>query len=152
MILLINLQHPFVLSFRRHIFSFTVAGARMLYKNLPKTVGLRRLSLHKSQTLHSTEVTYLLLVECTHFMDHIGEAANLLPILRDGDASHFLRWDKYFHILIIQSGSIAQSQGLLEKCCGSSPDWWAILQLLCSQARRKLLEEHTQKLSSKPCD
>ena len=55
----------------------------MLYKNLPKTVGLRRLTLHKSRTLHSAEVTYLLLVECTHFMDHIGEAANLLPILRD---------------------------------------------------------------------
>ena len=54
----------------------------MLYKNLPKTVGLRRLTLHKSRTMHSSEVTYLLLVECTHFMDHIGEAANLLPILR----------------------------------------------------------------------
>ena len=60
----------------------------MLYKNLPKTVGLRRLTLHKSRTLNSAEVTYLLLVECTHFMDHIGEAANLLPILRD-DRSHF---------------------------------------------------------------
>ena len=56
----------------------------MLYKNLPKTVGLRRLTLHKSRTLNSAEVTYLLLVECTHFMDHIGEAANLLPILREG--------------------------------------------------------------------
>ena len=54
----------------------------MLYKNLPKTVGLRRLTLHKSRTLNSAEVTYLLLVECTHFMDHIGEAANLLPVLR----------------------------------------------------------------------
>ena len=95
----------------------------MLYKNLPKTVGLRRLSLHKSQTLHSTEVTYLLLVECTHFMDHIGEAANLLPILRDGDASHFLRWDKYFGIIIMQRAPIAQSLGLLDIFFGSYPGW-----------------------------
>ena len=72
------------------------AGARMLYKNLPKTVGLRRLTLHKSRTLHSAEVTYLLLVECTHFMDHIGEAANLLPILRD--ESHLARW---LYVLIV---------------------------------------------------
>jgi len=56
-------------------------GARMLYKNLPKAVGLRRVALHKSIT-NEEEVVYLLLVECTHFMDHIGEAANLLPILR----------------------------------------------------------------------
>ena len=65
-----------------------LAGARMLYKNLPKTVGLRRLTLHKSASVSaSSEVTYLLLVECTHFMDHIGEAANLLPILRDEQGS-----------------------------------------------------------------
>ena len=53
----------------------------MLYKNLPKPVGLRRITLHKSSS-PTPEVTYLLLVECTHFMNHIGEAANLLPILR----------------------------------------------------------------------
>ena len=53
----------------------------MLYKNLPKPVGLRRITLHKSCS-PTQEVTYLLMVECTHFMDHIGEAANLLPILR----------------------------------------------------------------------
>lgn len=56
-------------------------GARMLYKNLPKAVGLRRITLHKSVT-SEREVVYLLLVECSHFMDHIGEAANLLPVLR----------------------------------------------------------------------
>ena len=55
----------------------------MLYKNLPKAVGLRRITLHKSCAANANnEVTYLLLVECTNFMDHIGEAANLLPILR----------------------------------------------------------------------
>ncbi|XP_071745209.1 uncharacterized protein [Lepeophtheirus salmonis] len=56
-------------------------GARMLYKNLPKDVGLRRITLHKSITCPQ-EVVYILLVECTHFLDHIGETANLLPILR----------------------------------------------------------------------
>ena len=53
----------------------------MLYKNLPRGVGLRRITLHKTMNLRG-EVVYLLLVECSHFMDHIGEAANLLPILR----------------------------------------------------------------------
>ena len=76
-----------------HLYAFLLlAGARMLYKNLPKTVGLRRLTLHKSASASaasSNEVTYLLLVECTHFMDHIGEAANLLPILRDEQGSHY---------------------------------------------------------------
>ncbi|CAB4067016.1 unnamed protein product [Lepeophtheirus salmonis] len=57
-------------------------GARMLYKNLPKDVGLRRITLHKSITCPQ-EVVYILLVECTHFLDHIGETANLLPILRE---------------------------------------------------------------------
>jgi len=56
-------------------------GARMLYKNLPRGVGLRRITLHKTLNLRQ-EVVYLLIVECSHFMDHIGEAANLLPILR----------------------------------------------------------------------
>lgn len=53
----------------------------MLYKNLPKAVGMRRITLHKS-TVIDDEVVYVLLVECSHFMDHIGEAANLLPVLR----------------------------------------------------------------------
>jgi len=53
----------------------------MLYKNLPKSVGLRRITLHKSVS-NENEVVYLLLVECSNFMNHIGEAANLLPILR----------------------------------------------------------------------
>jgi hypothetical protein len=57
-------------------------GARMLYKNLPRAVGLRRITLHKSVS-NDTEVVYLLMVECTHFMDHIGEAANLVQILQN---------------------------------------------------------------------
>ena len=47
--------------------------------------------------------------------------------------------------LTAQSASIARTQGLLESFCGSSPG-------RCSQARRKFLDELTQKLSSKPCD
>ena len=55
----------------------------MLYKNLPKAVGLRRITLHKSlNPSGGKDTVYLLLVECSHFMDHVGEAANLLPILR----------------------------------------------------------------------
>ncbi len=53
----------------------------MLYKNLPKSVSLRRITLHKSCS-PGPEVTYLLLVECAQFLEHIGEAANLLPVLR----------------------------------------------------------------------
>jgi hypothetical protein len=59
----------------------SLSGARMLYKNLPRAVGLRRITLHKSLNLKN-EVVYFLLVECSNFMDHIGEAANLLPVLR----------------------------------------------------------------------
>ena len=74
-------------------------GARMLYKNLPRNVGLRRLTLHKSAT--GPNVNYILLVECSHFLDNINQvqqiffsvptdifmcgylqAANLLPVLR----------------------------------------------------------------------
>ena len=53
----------------------------MLYKNLPRAVGLRRITLHKSLNLKN-EVVYLLLVESSNFMDHIGEAANILPLRR----------------------------------------------------------------------
>ena len=33
---------------------------------------------------------------------------------------------------------IARSQGFVKKYCGSSPGQWAILQLLCSQSKRKI--------------
>ena len=69
----------------------------MLYKNLPRNVGLKRLTLHKSAT--GPNVNYILLVECSHFLDNINQvgrevtskesrsnellqAANLLPVLR----------------------------------------------------------------------
>ena len=59
---------------------------------------------------------------------------------------------KSIYLPELLSASIAQSQGLLESFCGSSIDRWAILQLRCSQTRRKLPEERTQKLSSKSGD
>ena len=46
-------------------------GARMLYKNLPRNVGLKRLTLHKSAT--GPNVNYILLVECSHFLDNINQ-------------------------------------------------------------------------------
>lgn len=75
---------PSSLWFSSHFISWffiLLSGARMLYKNLPRAVGLRRITLHKSLNLKN-EVVYFLLVECSNFMDHIGEAANLLPVLR----------------------------------------------------------------------
>ncbi len=48
-------------------------GARMLYKNLPRNVGLKRLTLHKSAT--GPNVNYILLVECSHFLDNINQVA-----------------------------------------------------------------------------
>ena len=51
-------------------------GARMLYKNLPRNVGLRRLTLHKSAT--GPNVNYILLVECSHFLDNINQVSDIL--------------------------------------------------------------------------
>ena len=56
----------------------------MLYKNLPRAVGLRRITLHKSLNLKN-EVVYFLLVECSNFMDHIEEANTFLPLKRVED-------------------------------------------------------------------
>ncbi|GLH02748.1 Uncharacterized protein GBIM_08728 [Gryllus bimaculatus] len=55
-------------------------GARMLYRYLPKSVGLRRITLHKS--LSSGDKMYLLMCECSNFMDNLSAAAILLPALR----------------------------------------------------------------------
>ncbi|XP_049846172.1 uncharacterized protein LOC126469865 isoform X2 [Schistocerca serialis cubense] len=55
-------------------------GARMLYRYLPKSVGLRRITLHKS--LSSGDKMYLLLCECSNFLENLSAAALLLPALR----------------------------------------------------------------------
>ena len=52
----------------------------------------------------------------------------------------------------VQSASIARSQVWFNIYCGSSPGRWAILQLVCSQARRKLQEELPPKRVTKHWD
>ena len=49
----------------------------------------------------------------------------------------------------VQSASNARSQGLVKSFCGSSPGQWAILQLLCSQARGIFQEELPRKCFNK---
>ena len=48
----------------------------MLYKNLPRNVGLKRLTLHKSAT--GPNVNYILLVECSHFLDNINQVVKII--------------------------------------------------------------------------
>ncbi|XP_014251439.1 uncharacterized protein LOC106667777 isoform X2 [Cimex lectularius] len=55
-------------------------GARMIYRSLPKSVGLRRITLHKS--VSNGDKLYLLLVECSNFLHDLTAAAILIPALR----------------------------------------------------------------------
>ncbi|XP_058802171.1 uncharacterized protein LOC131670524 isoform X1 [Phymastichus coffea] len=55
-------------------------GARMMYRYLPKSVGLRRITLHKSMS-HGDK-TYLLICECSQLQENLSAAAILLPALR----------------------------------------------------------------------
>ncbi|KAL1138713.1 hypothetical protein AAG570_008775, partial [Ranatra chinensis] len=55
-------------------------GARMIYKSLPRSVGLRRITLHKSES--TGDKLYLLLVECSNFLHELTAAAMLIPALR----------------------------------------------------------------------
>ncbi|KAK3907842.1 Triple functional domain protein [Frankliniella fusca] len=55
-------------------------GARMLYRYLPRSVGLRRITLHKS--ISQGDKLYLLLVECANFLEDLSAAAVLIPALR----------------------------------------------------------------------
>ncbi|XP_075227005.1 uncharacterized protein LOC142327663 isoform X3 [Lycorma delicatula] len=55
-------------------------GARMIYRYLPKSAGLRRITLHKSQS--GGDKLYLLLVECSNFLQDLTAAAVLIPALR----------------------------------------------------------------------
>ena len=52
----------------------------MLYRYLPRSVGLRRITLHKS--VSQGDKLYLLMVECANFMDDLSAAAVLIPALR----------------------------------------------------------------------
>ncbi|XP_073992097.1 uncharacterized protein isoform X1 [Rhodnius prolixus] len=55
-------------------------GARMIYRSLPKSVGLKRITLHKS--VSNGDKLYLLLVECSNFLHDLTAAAMLIPALR----------------------------------------------------------------------
>lgn len=55
-------------------------GARMLYRYLPRSVGLRRITLHKS--ISQGDKLYLLMVECANFLEDLSAAAVLIPALR----------------------------------------------------------------------
>ncbi|XP_014275472.1 uncharacterized protein [Halyomorpha halys] len=55
-------------------------GARMIYRALPKSVGLRRITLHKSAS--NGDKLYLLIVECSNFLEQLNAAAALIPALR----------------------------------------------------------------------
>ncbi|XP_055596158.1 uncharacterized protein LOC129746506 isoform X4 [Uranotaenia lowii] len=56
-------------------------GARMIYRYLPKTAGLRRITLHKSVSSRGDKM-YLLLVECADLLKDLSAAALLIPALR----------------------------------------------------------------------
>ena len=58
----------------------------MLYKNLPRNVGLKRLTLHKSAT--GPNVNYILLVECSHFLDNINQV-NQMFVLSESNGVSF---------------------------------------------------------------
>lgn len=55
-------------------------GARILYQCVPRCVGLRRITLHKS--VSAGDKLYTLMCECSSFMDHLQEAAYIAPALR----------------------------------------------------------------------
>lgn len=52
----------------------------MIYRYLPKSVGLKRITLHKSMS--QGDKMYLLICECSQLQDNLSAAAILLPALR----------------------------------------------------------------------
>lgn len=69
-----------LLTLRNEVYFYSVAGARMMYRYLPKSVGLRRITLHKSMS--QGDKMYLLICECSQLQDNLSAAAILLPALR----------------------------------------------------------------------
>jgi hypothetical protein len=56
-------------------------GARMLYRYLPHSVGMRKIALHKSVAAHGDKM-YLLVCECANLLDDLSGAAMLVTALR----------------------------------------------------------------------
>lgn len=58
----------------------TSTGARMIYNYLPKSAGLRRITLHKSQS--NGDKQYVLMCECANLLQDFTSVAKLLPALK----------------------------------------------------------------------
>lgn len=56
-------------------------GARMLYRHLPHSVGMRKIALHKSVASHGDKM-YLLVCECANLLDDLSGASMLVTALR----------------------------------------------------------------------
>ncbi|XP_026319047.1 uncharacterized protein LOC113229603 isoform X2 [Hyposmocoma kahamanoa] len=56
-------------------------GARMLYRHLPHSVGMRKIALHKSVASHGDKM-YLLICECANLLDDLSGAAMIVTALR----------------------------------------------------------------------
>ncbi|KAL4709638.1 hypothetical protein ACJJTC_007369 [Scirpophaga incertulas] len=56
-------------------------GARMLYRHLPHSVGMRKIALHKSVAAHGDKM-YLLVCECANLLEDLSGAAMLVTALR----------------------------------------------------------------------
>lgn len=57
-------------------------GARMLYRYLPRTAGLRRITLHKSIESARGDKTYLLVCECADLLKNLDDVAIILVSLK----------------------------------------------------------------------
>ncbi|VVC45057.1 Hypothetical protein CINCED_3A012084 [Cinara cedri] len=64
--------------FEKHWLYWT--GARMIYNYLPKSAGLRRITLHKSQS--NGDKQYILMCECANLLQDFTSVAKLLPALK----------------------------------------------------------------------
>lgn len=58
-----------------------ILGARMIYRYIPKSAALRRITLHKS-VAKSGDKMYLLICECADLLKDLSSTAILIPALR----------------------------------------------------------------------
>ncbi|XP_037087929.1 uncharacterized protein LOC119108464 [Pollicipes pollicipes] len=65
-------------SFERDWLSWT--GARLLYRSIPASAGLRRMVLHKA--CGDGDIYYVLTCECSSLLDNVVASARALPALR----------------------------------------------------------------------
>ena len=58
------------------------AGARLLYRTIPKRAGLRRIVLHKSCDSDTGDIYYVLSCEYSRLLDDVVATVKTLPALR----------------------------------------------------------------------